>query len=465
MSKLLARILAPTASSNPNEEHLRTLLGLLSPIQRKFLLDKRRQKIARCTRRAGKTFVDAVYLIYECLQNPKTPVLYAGLTRDSAKEAIWDILLTVLEDLGIPHEARPSTLMVEFPNGSKITIFGCDAQNARNRLRGRKFKLIIFDETGFYAAVDPLVYVVMPMLADFGGTLCLTSSPGELLSGLFYEADQGKKKEKWSQYFWTIHDNPFFQGPALDGSPRTRAQEEVQNVLENQYFGNAQHPDYRREWLGEWVADSTSLVYPATGVNILEHTYRMPHQMQIIGINIGAPFHHSCVVGRFSEYAREFQIIDQWTRADLDIDSFAALVNLEIERHQPVAIVAFVGNYTKHVGDELRRRYHWPIVIAETRDLSFHQKVFSTDLQQGHIKVRAGLPLLAEYGKIVKGPEGEEIVGQENYGANAALVAYRRVYQTVLATFEPPVPSEERIIQQLEQSRYVEEPLWYDRVS
>lgn len=463
---LLARALSKekhSASKELHSEKLQLLLAVLSPIQKRFILDPARFKVARCTRRAGKTFVDAAYMIYECLRNSNTPVLYAGLTRDSAKEAVWDILISLLESLHIPHQARASALMVEFPNGSKITVFGCDANNARNRLRGRKFRLVIFDETGFFAALDPLVYAVLPMLADFGGTLCLTSSPGELLQGLFYDADQGTNNDDWSRYFWSIHDNPFFQKPALDNKYKTRADEELSIVLTKQFKGNANHPGYRREWLGEWVADNTSLVYPITNKNKIDIEYKMRDQMHAIGIELGCSFANSCVIGRFSQYAREFQIIDQWTKPDLEMDDFFKYLDLEIEKYDPAAIVGHIGKYSKNMVEELRRRYKIPLIAMDDQDKSFHQRVFANDIQRGYIQVKASLPICLEFGKIVKGHDGEELVGQENYAANAALVMYRKVHQTTLHSYVPPLSEEERHIQQLEQSRFEEEPLWYDR--
>lgn len=68
-------------------------------------------------------------MILTCLQGPRTPVLYAGLTRDSAKEAVWPILTEMLDTFKIPHTPRESALQIDFPNGSKITLFGCDTEN------------------------------------------------------------------------------------------------------------------------------------------------------------------------------------------------------------------------------------------------------------------------------------------------------------------------------------------------
>lgn len=439
------------------------LLAMLSPVQRRFILDPHRFKLARCTRRAGKTYAIAIYMILTCLSKARTPVLYAGLTRDSAKEAVWDILIQVLEELGIGYKASLSNLQILFDNGSKITVFGCDAQNARNRLRGRKFKLVCFDETGFFAALDPIVYAVLPMLADYGGTLCLTSSPGELLQGLFYEADQGKLRDKWSRYEWTIFDNPIFQLPPLDPESKfaNRAEEELDLMLVNQFAGNPKHPGYRREWLGLWVDDNTTLVYPCTEKN-WHDLYKFPAQEHAIGVSLGA-FVNGLVVGRYSELRREFQLVETAAYDDIELDDFAHYITIALEKYKAQSVVVHLGPYSTDVTSELRRRYHLPITAVSAKDLPFYQKVFASDLAAGHIRLANNLPINSEYAKIVKGPDGAEIEGQPNYMANAALALYRRVYNTHLQTFEAPLTEEERHLKQLESSRDAEETPWFER--
>jgi hypothetical protein len=464
---LAHRSQASKKESDPHQDLIRLLLAMLSPLQRRFVLDPSRRKLARCGRRAGKSFMDAVYLILECLRAPNTPVLYAGLTRDSAKEIIWPTLLAIIDELGIAATPRPSSLMIEFANGSKITVFGCDIQNAKNRLRGRKFKLAIFDETAFYADIDSLIVAVMPMLADFGGTICLTSSPGELLSGLFYEADQGANREQWSRYEWTMHDNPFFQKPALDAKFRTRAEEELAFILDVEFKGDAQAPGYRREWLGHWVADVHALVYPTTATNRLEAPYKIPAPLHAIGIEMGSAMINACVVVRYSPHAREVQVVKAWKREDLELDAFASLVEAEIAAFEPVLLVAHLGRYTMDILEELKRRYKFPIAGFNDRDKSFHQKVFSNDLRQGYIKLVTPetLCLAEEYGKIVKAKDGDEIEGQSNAASNAALVVYRKIYQSHLANFVKPLSEEERMIQQLEAKRFEEPQPFYERLA
>lgn len=443
------------------------MLAALTGVQRQFILDPARYKLARCSRRSGKTFMDAAYLILECISSPGTPTLYAGLTRDSAKAAIWQTLIDLLLTCGIDYTPHASVLAISFPNGSSITLFGCDTENARNRLRGRKFKLVIFDETGFYASLDPLIYAILPTLADMQGTLVLTSSPGELLQGFFYEADQGRFKDKWSRYFWTIHDNPHFQKPASDPRFATKAEEELATVLEFQFHGKTEHPGYQREWLGQWVQDHTSLVYPAAALNIIAAPVRLAHQEHAIGICV-TPFVYAAVVGRYSPESRDFQFIHSAEYQDYTVDDFAARLETLMTLYRADQVVAHTGDYSRHIVGELKRRYKMPIIAMDDRDTSFHQSVFANDLRAGYIKIVDKLPLIDRYAKIVKGPDGDEIAGQANFAPNAALALYRRIYVTTLQSVEPRLSDEERHIKQLEDARFtdpdeIENNAWYNR--
>lgn len=450
-------------SAQPGGVDSAAVLSLLTETQRSFVVDPARYKVGRATRRAGKTHMIAAYMIYECLKAPRIPVLYAGLTRDSAKEAVWPILVDMIDRLGIEAKFNESALHVNFRNGSKITVFGCDMENARNRLRGRKFKLACFDETGFYSKLDAIVYAVLPMLADYRGTLCLTSSPGELLQGLFYEADQGKTKQNWSRYFWSIHANPHFQRPSEDPRYRTLAEEELDTVLQLQFNGDATHPGYRREWLGDWVSDHTSLVYPLSEANLIAKSATLPREQYGLGAAF-SPFVSALVVGKYSEYSREFQIVDSKEYDNASLDEFSRVVDSAIAFYKPEILVGYTEDYSKDIANELRRRYQLPIHFIDTRDKAFHQRIFANDLMAGHIKIKETLPLVERYGKIVRDSlTGEQVAGQADYAPNAALALYRKVYQTTLSSFTPALSEDERHIQQLEQSRYIDEPQWFDR--
>lgn len=430
---------------------------MLSLKQRSIIEDAHRFKVAAAGRRAGKSHTVAAYMIYECLRNRDTPVLYLGLTRDSAKAAIWGLLLAMLEGCGIQHEARPSALSIRFPNGSEITLFGGDTPNARNRLRGRKFRLICADETGFFTGLDPLIHALLPTLADYAGTLLMTSSPGEILSGYFYDAFEGANKADWHQWHWTMGDNPYFNGPAVDPSRyKDRADEEFDTIARLQYGGDRRHPAFVREYLGVYVRDDTSLVYPYTDRNVIREEYPLPREEYAIGMDLGVSSECAIVIMKHSEYSREVQIVETWRQKQILIDDFAAVVSNYMDEYKPTVMIADTGGLGAAFVQELRRRYHMPIQAAEKMDKAVYQKIFANDLVSGYIKVLNNLHILREWDKIVKDETGAEAKGQSNHEADAALYVYRYLYNKFLKVFRPTENDEDKMERQLIETALIE---------
>lgn len=437
-------------NGNDNKKIL-ALRSLLAPKQLEIVDDPHRFKIAACSRRAGKTFGVAAYLIIECLRTSNTPTLYLGLTRDSAKEAVWFTLLGMLESLDIAHEARPSALQIRFPNGSTISLFGGDVPNARNRLRGRKFKLVAADETGFFLDLDPLMFAILPTLADLQGTLLMTSSPGERLSGFFYEAFAGAQRGSWHQYHWLMTDNPLFMKPATEPGYRNLAEQELDLICKLQFGGLRDHPAFQREYLGRYVRDDSKLVYPYKLTCVLSVSTALPKERFALGIDLGVSSESAVVVLKYSEYAREVQIVETWSEANVLVDDLAGVVNNFREKYDPTIIVADTGGLGSAFVQELRRRYSIPIRAADKMDKSAYQRIFANDLISGYIKVVKGLKIIEEWDTIIRDIDGAEKRGQKNHEADAALYVYRYIYQMHLKHFEPLKTVDQQVDEWVEQ--------------
>lgn len=388
-------------------------------------------------------------MVYQALRQPKSRILFVGLTRDSAKEAVWDTLLTILDTLGLSYESRPSALRITFSNGSFIRLFGADVPNAKNRLRGQRFHLVIIDEGGFYQQLDALMPAIMPTVSTTAGTIAMTSSPGILLSGFFYDADIGANRDKWSQYVLRLEDNPIMQRPANDPRYKNRAEEELDIICKTLFNGNREHPAFKREYLGSWERDDTSLIYPFRDHNIIDEPTPLRATQYGIGVDIGVSSASAITVVKYSQYSREVQIIETWKRKEVLIDDFADVLKGFMEHYNTTLIVADTGGLGAAVVQELRKRYSLPVKAAEKTDKAFHQRIFANDLISGYIKVLRYSPLLEEWSKIVKDEDGEEIKGQDNHLADSALYIYRYIYQTYLKSYTAPETEEERMIRGL----------------
>lgn len=388
-------------------------------------------------------------MILEALSNPSTPILYIGLTRESAKEAVWGTLITILDSLGIDYEARPSALKITFPNGSFIRLFGADTPNAKDRLRGQKFKLVIIDECGFFQGMDTIIPAILPMLADLSGTLAMTSSPGVLLAGFFYEADVGGTRKDWSQHSWGMGDNKFFQGPPNNPKYKSRAEEELDTICRVMYNGDRLRPSFVREYLGQWVRDNSALVYPFTDANLIDAPTKIPKVQYGIGVDLGVSSASAISVVAYSEYSRKVEIVETWSEAQVLVDDFADILKDYMETYQTNLIIADTGGLGAAVVQELRRRYDLPIKAAEKTNKAFHQRIFQNDLISGYIQCVSTLNLVKEWSKIIKDENGEEIKGQTNHEADATLYIYRHIYNTYLKDFAVPETDEDIMIKQL----------------
>lgn len=384
------------------------------------------------------------------------PTLYLGLTRDSAKEAVWWELIGILEGLGIPHEPKTSALRISFPNGSFIQLFGGDVPNARNRIRGRKFKLVCADETGFFAGLDPLIFALLPTLADLKGSLIMASSPGEILAGFFYEAYQGNTKSKWRQFHWTLLDNPHFMKPAVDPKYSNAGEEELDTICGLQFGGNTRHPAFVREYKGIYVRDDTSLIYPYADKNLIDEPTKLPQEHYALGIDLGVSSESAFAVLKYSHYSREVQIVETFSKKEMLVDELATQIEYYSAKYDIDSIIADTGGLGAAFVQELRKRYGLPIRAADKTDKAVYQKVFQNDLISGYIKVIRDLTILEEWDKIVKDDLGQERKGQKNHESDAALYVYRYIYQTYLKTFAPKLTDEEKMITQLEATALAE---------
>ena len=125
-------------------------------------------------RRAGKTVACVMDLIDAALRCQKTEgrFSYISPTYTQSKDTCWQYLKRFTNDIpGV--EQRESDLMVVFPNGSRVRLYGADNYD---RLRGSYADALVIDE---YADIDPRAWpeVLRPSLADRHGWAVFIGTP------------------------------------------------------------------------------------------------------------------------------------------------------------------------------------------------------------------------------------------------------------------------------------------------
>lgn len=136
--------------------------------------NKKRWNILLCHRRFGKTVFAINDLIKEALthtlNNPRFAYIAPFLSQ--AKAIAWDYLKYYSNPIpGV--KINEAELRIDYPNGSRIRLFGADNADA---LRGHYFDGVILDE---YAQISPKLFaeVIRPALSDRSGFCVFMGTP------------------------------------------------------------------------------------------------------------------------------------------------------------------------------------------------------------------------------------------------------------------------------------------------
>lgn len=411
-----------------------TYLSDLFPEQRKFVEDPSRHKAALCSRRAGKTHAAVVSLILAAQDHPGVTVLYLALTRESAKKLAWKPLIAFNDQYQLGLKFQHSELEATLPNGSIIKVAGADDVRRVERLRGDKYKLAIIDESQSFRP-SILAYlrkdILRLSLVDYRGTLILMGTPGPAPTGLFYDVTTGSEGG-WSVHRWTIFDNPFIPHAAEEFEEEKR---------QNRW--NEDHPTLQREWLGRWVRDLGSLVYPYSPErNRIDRlpSYTSGEWRHALGIDFGVTNATAFVVVAWHENDPTLYIVESESKTGVIPSEAAEIVKDYQRRYDFSRIVGDIGGLGKAFSEEMRRRHAIPVQPAQKADKRGFQELMGGDLTSGLIKVIGpkNQTLIDEWQTIQwTADRSKEDDRYSNHAADAALYVWREAKHY---TAEIPVP-------------------------
>lgn len=252
------------------------------PKQQAFWQTEASRAAALCTRRAGKSDGGVREWLATALTIPRWRGTYCNETSKEARAVVWsndmgngwlDLIATHGEAfrggyrLGGQYVKINSTLLeINFSNGSQISLFCADDEDAINRLRGRAKDEIWVDEAQkFHHLRAFLLQVASACLKDKRGKMKLTGSPSEDAAGYFYdvtcEPESGDAPlVGWDVHRWSVTDNPWFGLTEQERWNRTAGEA----LTENGWDGT--EPEFLREWIGRWVKGDARYVYPVHAV-------------------------------------------------------------------------------------------------------------------------------------------------------------------------------------------------------
>jgi phage terminase large subunit len=325
-----------------------------------FVEDPSPYKVAVCSRRSGKTTACAAHLVHTALNVKGSNSLYITLTRDTAKKLVWKELRRINREHKLLGKENETELSIIFPNESTIYLSGCLNASEIEKFRGLALNLCYIDECqSFREYIRELIDdIIAPALIDYAGSLCLIGTPGPIPAGFFHEC--AVELDTWSKHAWTLWDNPHLEKKS--GVPS-------QTLLERDLKRRGvtrDAPSIRREWFGEWVLDSDSLLLHYDSNK--NHFDTLPKNIKynyILGIDVGFEDSDALAVLAWSEQDPNTYLVDEVITAKSDITTLANQIK-DLEKQYDISkMIMDMGGLGKKIGEELTRRFLIPVEAAD----------------------------------------------------------------------------------------------------
>jgi hypothetical protein len=407
--------------------------------QTAFIDDPARLKAALCTRRAGKSYAAGLMLLREAYYNPGVSCLYVALTRASAKRILWkDILKAIDREQGLQCRFNETELSCTLPNGSIIYLLGMDAdEQEKDKALGQKFKMVVVDEAASYNVdLNEMVYgILKPATADYGGTIAMIGTPGNMKRGLFFDLTAGQDPStpgRWEKMGWSCHRWTAFENPRMADNWRA----EIEDLkLANPSI--EQTPLFQQHYLGKWVVDDSKLVYRFdSSRNVFEElpTLKANNRWRyVLGIDLGFNDPTAWVVCAYRDGDRTLYVLGADKKQGCDITEVADRTHKLMSRFQFDSII--IDNANKQAVEEIRRRHDIPLTPAQKQGKADFIEIMNGDFISGYVKLhrKTAAPLIEELQGLVWDerslPRREEHPSCANHCADSMLYAWRHCYQ------------------------------------
>lgn len=372
------RILEELAKRAEAKKTLRPGEILFGP-QLAFAASTKRRKAAVCSRRAGKSFSIAFQLLEAGFRHPKSFPLYVTMSRASAKNILWPALQVINDKFKLGLSFKENTGDVVLPNKSRILLRGAGSMREIDKLRGMKYPAACVDEAqGFGEELQYMLgEVLAPATLDYNGYILVTGTPNASCSGPFFDLTNNTDLG-WDVHHWTLLDNPHLP--------------DVEQWLENQrrQLGlTLDAPSYRREYMGQWVRDSDSLVYH---IDRARNVYdKFPAESgdwtYILGIDVGFNDPTAFAVLAYDPERGEVWVVESYKRPKL-IPSVAAAHVEKLRQKYPFSkIVVDTGGLGKGYAEEWKAKWGIPVEAAKKTDKLAYIDLLNADLRTGAMKI------------------------------------------------------------------------------
>ena len=348
------------------------LTGHLHKKQFAFRMDPSPIRVVHGTRRSGKSEGFCVEAIEVADQFPGETIPYILPTIGMGRDIVFPKMDELSERFGLGLRINRGDYKIHTPSGGIVQLFGLSTEPEAEKGRGKRFPLVILDECGAQRQ-DLLKRAVTqtfgPATADFRGL----GGRGIVLGGTAgYEPDcyweqlvggnSHVSKLGASVHFMTIWDNPFFRG---------REQMILDAYLKDNQLA-ANDAGFRREWLGEFCADTEGLCYQRWSGQLLPRHMIPSGGYTVMGLDLGR--HHPCawvivrfvvvetVIGNKLRSIHHGHVIASFEKSECGLEEIASITRKLKEAYHVSHIVGDSAGLGATVIDDLAKVYNLPIV-------------------------------------------------------------------------------------------------------
>lgn len=435
-------------------------------------------------RQVGKTLTNCETIIAEAKYYTHKRGEFAtfacvSTTKQNAVQLFWPDFLQIIErdelykkdGTGIVTQINLATKQILFWNNNRVEFFGLKDLGEMNKMRGRRVRLCIVDETSlvrdhlireFHEAVLPYCLRTHDGFAKYSGT------PGLIKKGFWWEGCS-EQLDNSKNVRWNLQDHlQLIEDLKEKGKT-------IQDWIDSKFSkANQETARFKRENLGLWIEDLSSLAFkfnihqnifdgPSEEVEyILKEAIFDTETKQKIDIRIKSKrylldpakewkyvlgcdfgFGHDCayVVLAFEKHSRQVRIVECINFAGAIAQVSSEMIKQLNDYYKFFKIVGDTGGLGKGYAEDLRHRYNNTINLeaAKKQERKSHLVLMNSAFVEANILVGKDLLIVEDYQKLVKNDFEDVKDGQDDHLADAALYGWW-LCQGFLSTPPPPPP-------------------------